>query len=127
MRLFPTTCTRESKMHTMKLAEMAKFTMLLADISIGMLVVDRDRINKNYSFPLLCSNVETISGETIQTPLIPETTDTAIARYHIYKYYLSKLNMVGHLQEENGVQRVSCLKCVEDAAELVEKYIAEHK
>ena len=28
---------------------------------------------------------------------------------------------------ENGVQRVSCQKCVEDAAELVEKYIAEHK
>ena len=28
---------------------------------------------------------------------------------------------------QNGVQRVSCLKCVEDAAELVEKYIAEHK
>ncbi len=28
---------------------------------------------------------------------------------------------------ENGVQRVSCQKCVEDAAELVEKYIAERK
>ncbi len=28
---------------------------------------------------------------------------------------------------ENDVQRVSCQKCVEDAAELVEKYIAEHK
>ncbi len=29
--------------------------------------------------------------------------------------------------EVNGVQRVSCQKCVEDAAELVEKYIAERK
>ena len=29
--------------------------------------------------------------------------------------------------KENGMQRVSCQKCVEDAAELVEKYIAEHK
>lgn len=29
--------------------------------------------------------------------------------------------------EVNGVQRVSCQKCVETAAELVEKYIAEHK
>lgn len=28
---------------------------------------------------------------------------------------------------ENGMQRVSCQKCVEDAAELVEKYIAERK
>lgn len=27
--------------------------------------------------------------------------------------------------EVNGVQRVSCQKCVEDAAELVEKYIVE--
>lgn len=28
---------------------------------------------------------------------------------------------------ENGVQRVSCQKCVETAAELLEKYIDDHK
>ncbi|MBE5892080.1 MAG: hypothetical protein E7286_01730 [Lachnospiraceae bacterium] len=60
-------------------------------------------INRNYYFPLLCSTAETISVETVPKPLITEVSDTTVARYHIYKYYLSELNMVGHLNEEKGV------------------------
>ncbi|MBE5892085.1 MAG: hypothetical protein E7286_01755 [Lachnospiraceae bacterium] len=60
-------------------------------------------IEKNYGFPLLCSAAELTHIEVQPEPLLPPTDDSTILRYHIFKYYLSQLNMVGHLAEENGI------------------------
>ena len=60
-------------------------------------------VNGNYRFPLLCSTAEAISVEEVQEPLLPAEANSTVDRYHIYKYYVSKLNILGHLNEENGV------------------------
>lgn len=55
-------------------------------------------------FPLLCSASEQLYGTTEPKPLVSEETDSAVARRLIYGYYLSNINMTGHVNEDNGVQ-----------------------
>ena len=89
-----------------KYVEFEEVTKYLLERVLGISLPEKEEsvlLDRNYYFPLLCSTAETISEEVVQEHLIPEDSGTVVSRYHIYKFYLSKLNNVGHLNKENGV------------------------
>lgn len=102
-----------SKVHSMdpidseKYIDWEELLEYLLERTVGIEVSKEEEpvlLEMNRSFALQCSTSEYISEEVGQVALVANEIGSGEIRRLIAKYYVSNLNMTGHLIKENGVQ-----------------------